>query len=82
MKITRKLLMSLAVAAAASFGAMAEDLSPVTITVDKENGALTANLTTSTWNNAWTSTATKPGLTLSCPANNMECSGKNSDVRT
>lgn len=82
MKITRKLLMSLAVAAAASFGAMAEDLSPVTITVDKENGALTANLTTSTWNNAWTSTATKPGLTLSCPANNMAWSGNNIDVRS
>lgn len=82
MKITSKLILSVAIAAASSLGAMAQDLSPVTITVDKENGVLTANLTTSTWNNAWTSTASKPGLTLTCPANNLAWNGNNLDVRS
>ncbi|MDE5900663.1 MAG: hypothetical protein K2H33_04825 [Muribaculaceae bacterium] len=83
MKITRKLLMTMVVMSAAVSGATAqEELSPVTISVDKENGILTANLQSSTWNNAWTSTATKPGLTLTCPANNMAWSGNDIDVRS
>lgn len=80
MKITNKLFLSVLMAGAAAFGAMAQDA--VTITVDSENGTLTRDGTANTWCNIWASNATNPGVTVTSTKNDMQWNGNYIDARS
>ncbi len=83
MHYSLKLLATILLVVSSFFVSQAQtDKTPVTITVDKNNGDLTRDGATNTWCNIWESKTKNPGAKLTTTKNDMQWSGIYIDARS